>query len=177
MTLPAPTVIGYDRRTRNRPLDDGLDRRSDMQARDLAEPYPTVTMGTPAVEAARGLAADRLNALVVVDERDHPTVVLPATQVLRLGLPSYSQDDPALARVIDEAHADVFLRKLAGRTLADCLPARTGELPVVNEDDTVLEIAALMARARSPLVVVVDRSGAMLGAITLHRLLDQVLTR
>jgi predicted transcriptional regulator len=146
-----------------------------MQAHDLAQAYPTVTMDTSALAATRRLAAGRLNGLVVVDERNRPTAVLPATQVLRLGLPRYSEDDPALARVIDEAHADVFLRKLADRTLADCLPARAGELPVVNEDDTVLEIAALMARTRSPLVVVVDRGGAMIGAITLHRLLDQVL--
>lgn len=148
-----------------------------MQARDLAKAYPSATMDTPALEAARRLATDRLNGLVVVDERGRPTVVLPATQVLRLGLPRYSQDDPALARVIDEAHADVFLRKLAGRTLADCLPERKGELPVVNEDDTVLEIAAMMARTRSPVVAVVDRDGVMVGAITLHALLDQVLGR
>lgn len=148
-----------------------------MQARDLAEAYPSVTMDTPALEAARRLAAERLNGLVVVDERNRPRVVLPATQVLKLGLPRYSQDEPALARVIDEAHADVFLRKLADRTLADCLPEKKGELPVVNEDDTVLEIAALMARARSPVVAVVDRDGAMIGAVTLHGLLDRVLAR
>lgn len=148
-----------------------------MRARDLAEAYPSVTMETPALEAARRLAVDRLNGLVVVDEHDHPVTVLPATQVLRLGLPRYSQDDPALARVIDEAHADVFLRKLADRTLADCLPEKRGELAVVNQDDTVLEIAALMARARCPVVAVVDRDGAMTGAITLHTLLDRVLAR
>lgn len=148
-----------------------------MQARDLAEAYPSVTMDTPAVEAARRMAADRLNGIVVVDERGRPTVVLPATQVLRLGLPRYSQDDPALARVIDEAHADVFLRKLAGRTIADCLPEKRGELPVVNGDDTVLEIAAMMARTRCPVVAVVDQDGAMTGAITLHALLDRVLAR
>ena len=42
---------------------------------------------------------------------------------------------------------------------------------------TVLEIAALMARARSPLVAVVDRREGMLGAITLDALLDRLVAR
>ena len=45
---------------------------------------------------------------------------------------------------------------------------------IVGPDATVLETAALMARARSPLVAVVD-AGTMLGAITLDALLDRML--
>jgi CBS domain-containing protein len=148
-----------------------------MRARDLAETYPIVTMDTPVVEAARWLADQRLSGLVVVDQQGRPAVVLPATRALRLGVPGYVQDDPALARVIDEAHADVFLRELGDRTIADVLPRTTEELPVVDQDATVLEIAALMVRARSPVVAVVDRAGAMVGAVTVQRLLDQVLNR
>ena len=81
--------------------------------------------------------------------------MLAGTQVLRMAIPRYCIDDPTLARVIDEAHADRFLTDLADRTVAECLPDRHGELPVVDPDATVLEIAALMARARSPLVAVV----------------------
>jgi CBS domain-containing protein len=146
-----------------------------MRARDLAEPYPTVTMDTPAVEAARRLASDQLSGLIVVDDQGRPTYVLPATQVLRLGVPGYARDDPALARVIDEAHADVFLREIGNRTIADCRLEKVAESPVVNDDDTVLEIAALMARTRSPVVPVVDRDGRMIGAVTLRRLLDRIL--
>ena len=84
--------------------------------------------------------------------------ILPGTQVLRMAVPRYCQDDPALARVVDEAAADVFLARAGrphrGRTA--CRASR-GELPVVDPDATVLEIAALMARTRSPLVAVVDR--------------------
>jgi CBS domain-containing protein len=148
-----------------------------MRARDLAESYPTVTMDTLVVEAARLLAGERLNGLVVVDDQGRPSCILPATQVLRLGVPRYCQDDPALARVIDEAHADIFLRELGTRTMADCLPRTVDEPAVVDEDATVLEVAALMARTRSPLVVVVDPAGRMTGAVTLHALLDRVLTR
>jgi CBS domain-containing protein len=148
-----------------------------MRARDLAETYPIVTMDTPALEAARRLTDERLSGLVVVDGNGRPRCVLPATQVLRLGVPGYARDDPALARVVDEAHADVFLRELGNRTIADCQLKKDAELPVVKEDDTVLEVAALMARTRSPVIPVVDRSGAMIGVITLHRLLERVLAR
>lgn len=148
-----------------------------MRARDLAETYPIVTLDTPALEAARRLATERLSGLVVVDGNGRPRCVLPATQVLGLGVPGYARDDPALARVVDEAHADVFLRELDGRTIADCQIKQDAELPVVTEDDTVLEIAALMARTRSPVIPVVNAAGDMIGAVTLHRLLDRVLTR
>jgi CBS domain-containing protein len=145
-----------------------------MRARDLAAPFPTVALDTSALDAARLLASNDLPGLIVVDGRGHPTTVLPGTQVLRMAIPRYCIDDPALARVIDEEHADRFLHDLADRTVAELLPKNPGELPVVDPDATVLEIAALMARARSPLVAVVT-DGHMRGAITLDALLDRML--
>lgn len=85
-----------------------------MRARDLVSDCRTVRLDTPAIEAARLLADEDLAGLVVVDDRGLPLTVLAGTQVLRLGVPAYIQDDPALARVVDEASADVFLRELRG---------------------------------------------------------------
>lgn len=99
------------------------------------------------------------------------------TQVLRLAVPRYCQDDPALARVVDEVAADVFLRQLGDRTVAETLPAEHRELPVVAPNATVLEMAALMARTSTPLVAVTDPGGALRGAITLDALLDRVLAQ
>ena len=132
-----------------------------MRARDLVSESPIVGLHSPAIEAARLLAAQDLPGLVVVDDDGVPTAVLPGTQVLRLGVPAYIQDDPALARVVDEAHADVFLRELGDRTVAQCLPAESRELAVVSPTATVLEVAALMARSRTPLVAVVDLDGGL----------------
>lgn len=147
-----------------------------MRAGDLASSYPTVRPDTPAIEAARMLAGQNLPGLIVVDEAGAPKTILPGTQVLRLAIPAYCQDDPALARVIDEAAADVFLRELGDRTVAATLPKEhRRELPVVDRDATVLEIAALMARTRTPLVAVVDASGVLTGAITLDALLDRLV--
>ncbi|WP_196443424.1 hypothetical protein [Planomonospora sp. ID67723] len=76
--------------------------------------------------------------------------------------------------MVDEAHADGFLRALSGRTVRDCLPPRPRELPITDPDATVLELAALMARTHSPLVAVVER-GWLAGAVTLQALLERVL--
>jgi CBS domain-containing protein len=145
-----------------------------MRARDLTAPFPTVALNTSALEAARLLAGNDLPGLIVVDGRGLPRTILAGTPVLRMAIPRYCIEDPALARVIDEAHADRFLADLADRTVAELLPRDPGELPVVDPDATVLEIAALMARARSPVVAVVDHE-RMLGAVTLDALLDRML--
>ena len=145
-----------------------------MRARDLAAPFPTVGLDTSALDAARLLAGSDLPGLIVIDRQGRPTTILAGTQVLRMAIPRYCIEDPTLARVIDEAHADRFLADLAGRTVSELLPERHGELPVVGPDATVLEVAALMARARSPVVAVVD-AREMVGAITLDALLDRML--
>ncbi|MFC4008917.1 CBS domain-containing protein [Nonomuraea purpurea] len=145
-----------------------------MRARDLAVEFPTVTLDTPALEAARLLAERDLPGLILLDDKGRPLSILPGTQVLRLAVPRYCQDDPALARVVDEAHADLFLRQLGGRTVRECLPEQPRQLPVTDLDATVLELAALMARTRSPLVAVMDNR-RLIGAVTLQSLLDHVL--
>jgi CBS domain-containing protein len=146
-----------------------------VRARDLAAPFPVVRPDTSVLDAARLLAGQDLPGLVVVDERQRPVTILPGTDVLRMAVPRYCQLDPALARVVDEGAADIFLEQLGDATVEHALPDRHRELPVVDEDATALEMAALMARSRSPLVAVVRADGTMLGAVTLDALLDRVL--
>ena len=148
-----------------------------MRAADLAAPYPTVRLDSTVLDAARLMAAENLPGLVVVDDAGRPVSVLPGTQVLRLAVPGYVQEDPTLARVIDEESADAFLENMHARDVASCLLTEKRELPVVRGDDTVLEVAALMARARSPLVAVVDDDGVLTGVITTDALLDRMLSR
>ncbi|MGH3715690.1 MAG: CBS domain-containing protein [Micromonosporaceae bacterium] len=145
-----------------------------MRARDLASAFPTVTLSTPAMDAARLLADQDLPGLIVLDDGGQPSQILPGTQVLRFAVPRYCQEDPALARVVDEQHADLFLNALRDKTVREVLPEKPRELPVVEGDATVLEVAAMMARMRSPLVAVVAGE-EMLGAITLDSLLDRML--
>lgn len=149
-----------------------------MKARDLATPYPTVRCDSPGTDAARILTEAGRPALVVVDEHDHPVAILPASQVLRFVIPRYVQDDPTLARVVDEDFADHLCDTLADKTVAELLPDQGPELMIAEPDDNVMEIAAQMAGNRSPLVAVVDGRGKeapMIGAITVATLLGELL--
>ena len=150
----------------------------DVQAKDLAKPYPTIRMDTSAADAARLLAERRLPALIVVDANEHPLAILPGSQVLRLLIPPYVQDDPALARVLDEAFADRIWEALDKKVVADLLPRQRVPLPVVAPDDTVLEIAAIMAANRCPLVAVVEersKTAPLIGAVSAAELIDRLL--
>lgn len=145
-----------------------------MRARDLAEEFPVVTLGTDALTAARTMGERRHPGLIVCDDEGRPHTVLPGSQVLRFMIPSYVQEDPALARVYDERQADALLTKLSSRTVEQLLPRRQDrdELPVVDPDATSLEVAAVMARMHSPVVAVVDDQGHVLGAVTVSRLFE-----
>lgn len=147
-----------------------------MLARDLAQEFPTVTFDTDALDAARILAERRLPGLIVLDESGQPYTVLPGSQVLRFVVPTYVQDDPALARAYDEKSADQLCAKLASRRVRDVLPKRGDvlDLPIVPADATAIEVAAQMAGMRSPIIAVVDGS-RLLGAITVSGLLAHLL--
>ncbi|MFF9408180.1 CBS domain-containing protein [Streptomyces anandii] len=149
-----------------------------MRARDLAVEYETVGVDTDAMAAARLMAERRLPALLVVDEEGAPKAILPASQMIKVLVPSYVVDDPALAAVVDERHADRLCQALQGRTVRDCLSKKVPVPPLAEPDATALEVAALMAQVRSPLVAVVqrDRSGSrLLGVITASHLLERLL--
>jgi hypothetical protein len=93
-------------------------------------------------------------------------------------IPRYIQDDPALARVVDEAFADHMCDVLTGKTVAELLPDNGPSLLVIEPDDNAIEIAAIMAGSRSPLVAVVDGKGdkaPMIGAVTVASLLSELL--
>ncbi len=149
-----------------------------MLARDLAQPFPTVGLDSDALDAARTLAEDRLPGLIVLDDDGLPYTVLPGTQVLRFVVPTYVQEDPALARAYDEKSADELCSRLASRPVRDLLPKRKDmlDLPVVAADATAIEVAAVMASMHSPLVAVVDEK-TLLGAIRLTDLLAHLLAQ
>lgn len=150
-----------------------------MRARDLAVEYETVGVDTDAMAAARLMAEHRLPALLVLDEAGAPKAILPASQMIKTLVPAYVVDDPTLAAVVDERHADGLCRALKDRTVRDCLSKSVMAPPVAGPDATALEVAALMAQVRSPLVAVVDedRTGIhLLGVITASHLLERLLT-
>jgi CBS domain-containing protein len=145
-----------------------------MRAEDLAEDFPVVTVDSDALDAARLLAEHRLPGIVVIDRSGKPFAVLPASQVVRFIVPRYVQDDPSLAGVLNESMADRAADKLGGKTVRDMLPDHLTDVPWAHADDTIIEVAAVMARLRSPLMPVV-KDGKLFGVITASHLLAAAL--
>ncbi|MEV0174713.1 CBS domain-containing protein [Streptomyces sp. NPDC050803] len=149
-----------------------------MRARDLAVEYETVSVDSGALEAARLMAEHKLPGLLVLDEHGEPKAILPASQMVKVLVPTYVIEDPTLAAVVDERHADRLCQALAGRRVGDCLSSKAEPPPIADPDDTALEVAALMARVRSPLVAVAKRDKAgtqLLGVVTASHLLHELL--
>ena len=145
-----------------------------VHAEQMAEEMPLVDLDTNALEAATLLADRRLPALVVTRTDGSPHSILPASQVVRFLVPSYVQDDPSLARVMNESMADRAGDKLGSKRVRDLLPSEPRELAAVNYDDTIIEVAAIMARLRCPLAAVM-KEGRLIGVISASRLLELAL--
>jgi predicted transcriptional regulator len=145
-----------------------------VHADEMAEEFPVVGLEADAWEAVSQLAEARLPGLVVTDDRGRPVSILPTSQVVRILVPSYVQDDPSLAGVLSESMADRVADKLRGKTVRALVPDDAPELAVVKDDDTIVEVAAVMARLRCPLAAVMagDR---LVGVITASRLLQLAL--
>ncbi|WP_102144972.1 CBS domain-containing protein [Mycobacterium hubeiense] len=145
-----------------------------MHAEEMAEEFPVITIDSDALDAARTLAEHRLPGIIVTDESGRPYAVLPASQVVRFIVPQYVQDDPSLAGVLNESMADRAADKLGGKKVREVLPEHLVDVPAANADDTIIEVAALMARYRSPLIAVMQE-GKLRGVITASRVLEAAL--
>jgi predicted transcriptional regulator len=145
-----------------------------VRAEQIAEQFPVVASDSGALDAVRLMAERRLPGLVVTDPQGQPLTILPASQVVRLLVPAYIQDDPSLAGVLGEQAADRVADKLGGKSVQQVLPKSGPHMPTVNVDDTIVEVAAVMARDHSPLVAVVSGK-RLVGVITASRLLEVAL--
>jgi CBS domain-containing protein len=148
--------------------------RAGVRAAQIAEEFPVVALDSDALDAVRLLAKNRLPGLVVMDRVGTPVTILPASQVVRLLVPVYVQEDPSLAGVLSESMADRIADKLGGKTVQAALPKPSPEMVTVKSDDTLVEVAAVMARTRSPLVAVMGGEG-LVGVITAARILEVAL--
>lgn len=145
-----------------------------MQAAEIDEQFPVVDIDSSALEAARMLAEHSLPGIVVVTADGQLYAVLPASEVVRFIVPIYVQEDPLLAGVLAESMADRAAEMLGGKTLRELLPRHQLTPPAVNADDTIIEVAAMMERLRSPLIAVM-KQGRLHGVITTSRLLTMAL--
>ncbi|MGW4351609.1 CBS domain-containing protein [Nocardia sp. NPDC004582] len=145
-----------------------------MHAAQIAEEYPVIDLDSDAIDAARLLAEHRLPGILVTDADGSPHSVLPASQVVLFIIPKYVQDDPSLAGVLNESMCGQVVKRLRGKKVRDVIPEWLTKIPAAKADDNIVEVAALMAKYKSPLVAVQDGE-QLLGVITSSRLLEVAL--
>jgi CBS domain-containing protein len=143
------------------------------RARDLAVPYPSLPTDAPAAEVARILAEEEVDVVFIERQGQLQGVVSDIGLLARL-LPSYIIEDPKLAQVLEEGAADLLWRRLEGRRAAELLAKAGSEIPQVEGDATLMEVAAAMAGSRAPLVAVRE-GGRLIGGITSSALLTRLL--
>jgi hypothetical protein len=91
-------------------------------------------------------------------------------------VPTYVQEDPALARVFGEKAADQVAARLSGRTVGELLPKPPADLSTTDPEATVVVLAELMIRRYCPIVAVVE-DDHVLGVVTMTRLMEVILPK
>jgi CBS domain-containing protein len=145
-----------------------------MKARNLASPQATLRSDAPAVEAAAVLSRHDVRALLVINADGAFVGVLSDSELLRVLLPPVIHENEVLARVFEERASEELFRRLEGRRVRDLLPAERGSTPLVQGDDTLVEVAAAMVRSRASLVGVLDE-GRLVGGISIDDLISHLL--
>jgi CBS-domain-containing membrane protein len=154
-----------------------------MHAADVVETIPTARPDDEVLSAVRMVCRQGLPRLVVADERGDLVGCLSSIDLLRLVLPRYLQEDPGLARVVDEEHAEgiaaalagTSVRDVIGTSVRDVIGGATNRVPWVRSRATVVEIAEQMVLRSCPIVLVTGDDGAMLGIVTANRLLGLLM--
>jgi CBS domain-containing protein len=146
-----------------------------VRARDLAITYPSLAADAPAEEAARLLAEEAVEGVFVQDERGGLQGVVTDTTLLAFLLPRYLAEDRAVVAMLGEDVTDALWQRLRGRQVQDLLPSQAADLAKVDGHDTLLTVAATLARTGASLVVVREHDGRLLGGITTSRLIRHLL--
>lgn len=143
-----------------------------MHAVDVVETLPAARLDDAILPAMLMVLQRGLPGLAIADERGHVVACMSSVDLLRLVLPRYLHDQPHLARVFDEQHADRVAERLAQTPVRDVVGETAGRVPVVRPEATVVEIAEMMARQCCPLAMVEREGGGTLGIVTANRLLE-----
>lgn len=142
-----------------------------MHAADIVETLPTARLDDDVLSAVRMVAQRGLPGLVVADEQGKVVTCLSSVDLLRLMLPRYLLDEPLLARVFDEEHADRIASALVDTSVRDVVGDAVAKIPVARSQATVVELAETMARQGCPLIMVEKNEPGTFGIVTADHLL------
>jgi CBS domain-containing protein len=147
-----------------------------MKARDLMVDVPRVGPDDPAGVLVELIGDSGSRVVAVVKDGGEVVGVVTEEDLLSALLPSYVLADRSLARVLEEQAGEESRERLERKLVRDVVDVRRRDRPIVEPEDTLIEVATAMARSNDPGVLVVEE-GRVLGVITVGRLLDALLRR
>ncbi|MBC6461801.1 CBS domain-containing protein [Actinomadura sp. HBU206391] len=145
-----------------------------MRAEHLAEQFPCVGLDDQALEAARLIVRHGLSGVVVTDRMRRPCAAVSVYDVLGFVVAPYVYESACLARVYDEASADLSACRLADQRVRGMLSDPPAQASEVSGRATAIELAVAMKRLHTSLIVVQD-SGRACGAVGPVQLLTRLL--
>jgi CBS domain-containing protein len=149
-----------------------------VRAHDIATTIRIVRRDQSVAEASQALADSGKTGLVVADEAGHPVGVITVLDVVRLALPEYLVDDPSLAAMLDEQSIHDVVAPLRNKTLAEVIADKTvrlRDLPDVDPDATMLEIAAVLVGSGCAVAALAGSAPSEPRFVTLPAVLQAVL--
>ena len=147
-----------------------------MRARDIMQAARVVRPDAPCEELLRVFEDPEVRAAAILPTREGDRAGLVTEEdVLSALLPSYVLEDEALAAVLEETAPERMRGKVASRKVREVINVDRRRLPPVDPDDTLIEVAAAMARSGHPAVLVAGKDGRVVGVITADALLPAFL--
>ncbi|MGH8924989.1 MAG: CBS domain-containing protein [Acidimicrobiia bacterium] len=140
-----------------------------MRARDLATPRTSIPPSESFGRAVQ-LVAEQ-GPILVVDEKRGLLGVVSDETLLRGLLPAYVRAEDLLAGVLDEQSATTLFVEAQKRKVEELL--EVGDVPLVQGEDSLIEVASVMVRTGSALVAV-QEEGRIIGGIALTELLAKL---
>ena len=158
--------------SRRGPTAPHPERRDRVKARDLMSRAAVMHPDDPAEDLI--LAFDGLGpvAVAVANPDGHLLGLVTRLDLLRVLLPPYVREDPALARVLDDEDGTWALRRrLQGRRVRHVANVRG---PAVAPEDTLIKVTSTLVESeRSAIPVVAD--GIVVGVIVADDVLPALL--
>lgn len=146
-----------------------------MHAADVIASLPTATLADPVISAARMVSQQGAPGLIVTGDRGEIVACMSTVDLLRFALPPYLRDEPHLAQLFGEAHADRIAEDLIGRTVNDVVTELADRRPAIDSGATIVELVQTMVRQSSPIIMVNGDSNEPLGAATANQVLDAMV--
>lgn len=150
--------------------------RDQVQAKDLMRRAAVFHPDDPAEDLVLAFETAGLRAVAVASLDGRLIRMVTDLDLLHALLPPYVQEDPVLARVLEDNAAWALRRRLKGQRVRHVANVRPGSGQAVRPEDTLVEVTSAMVQVGDPAIPVVA-GDVVVGVIAVDELLPALLAR